>query len=183
MASQNTDFLNSSFGIEIEMTGITRNKAAKVTADYLGGSIEKLNDYYDTHKITAPDKRVWKIMYDGSINTQKKVNGQKVSAGKEYSVELVSPILTYREDIETLQELVRKLRKAGAFSESQNKTGTHLHLDGSDHTPRSLRNFVNIIYARNDLLYESLQIEKQRISIITDVNAQITLTLSTLSPW
>ncbi len=125
MASQNTDLLNSSFGIEIEMSGITRNKAAKVVADYLEGSIEKLNDYYDTHEITAPDGRVWKVMYDGSISTQKKVNGQKVSAGKEYSVELVSPILTYGEDIETLQELVRKLRKAGAFSESQNKTGIH----------------------------------------------------------
>jgi hypothetical protein len=31
-------------------------------------------------------------------------------------VELVSPILSYREDIETLQELVRRLRKAGGFA-------------------------------------------------------------------
>jgi hypothetical protein len=39
-----------------------------------------------------------------------------VAAGREYSVELVSPILTYREDIETLQELIRRLRKAGGFA-------------------------------------------------------------------
>ena len=58
-------------------------------------------------------------MYDGSIYTQKKVNDEKVAATKEYSVELVSPILTYKEDIETLQEIVRKLRKAGCrFSAS-----------------------------------------------------------------
>jgi nitrate/TMAO reductase-like tetraheme cytochrome c subunit len=64
-------------------------------------------------------------MYDGSITTQKKVGGQKVSASKEYSVELVSPILTYEKDMADLQEMVRKLRKGGAFSEQQNCTGIH----------------------------------------------------------
>ncbi len=157
-----TDFLNTNIGIEVEFTGITRNKAAKVVAEYLGGTVEKLNDSYDTHKIVAPDGRAWKLVYDGSIFTQKKVNGQKVTADKTYSVELVSPILTYKEDIETLQEIIRKLRKAGAFSEKQNCTGIHIHLDGADHTPRSVRNFVNIIYSRNDLLYDSLQIEETR---------------------
>ena len=100
-------------------------------------------------------------MYDGSLRCQRKVNGQKVAAGREYSVELVSPILNYEEDIEDLQELVRKIRKAGGFSNST--AGIHIHLDGADHTPRSLRNLVNIIYARNDLLYDSLQIERERM--------------------
>lgn len=157
-----TEFLKGRFGIEIEMTGITRTKAANTVASYLGGTVEKLHDGYDTHKITAEDGRVWKIVSDASIFTQKKVNGDKVSADKTYSVELVSPILTYKEDISTLQEIVRRLRKVGAFSESQNRTGIHIHLDGADHTPRSLKNFVNIIYSRNDLLYDSLQIEDLR---------------------
>ena len=122
---ENKDFLKSNLGIEIEMTGITRRKAAKVVAEHLGGTIEELNDYYKTFRITAPDGRKWKIMYDGSINTQKKVGGEKVSASKEYSVELVSPILTYENDIESLQEMIRKLRKAGAFSGQQNCTGIH----------------------------------------------------------
>lgn len=155
------DFLKTNFGIEIELTGITREKAARVVADYLGGSIQRQNDYYDSYKVTAPDGRAWKIMYDGSLRCQRKVNGQKVAAGREYSVEIVSPILTYEKDIEILQEMVRKIRKAGGFPNST--AGIHIHLDGADHTPRSLRNFVNIIYARNDLLYESLQIERERM--------------------
>lgn len=159
----NRDFLKRNFGIEIEMTGITRRKAAKTVAEHLGGDIEELNDYYSTFKITAQDGRVWKVMYDGSITTQKKAAGQRVSASREYSVELVSPILTYEEDIANLQEIVRKLRKAGAFSEQQNCTGIHIHLDGRDHTPRSIRNFMNIIYSRNDLLYDALQIEQRRM--------------------
>ena len=161
MASK--EFLKSNFGIEIEMTGITRRKAAKIVAEHLGGSIEEVHDYYKTIKITARDGRVWKIMYDGSIKCQKRTGGQKVSANSEYSVELVSPILTYDKDMGDLQEMVRKLRKAGAFSEQQNCTGIHIHLDGRDHTPRSIRNFMNIIYSRNDLLYDALQIEQRRM--------------------
>jgi len=157
------DFLKSNFGIEIEMTGITREKAAKVVADHLEGTIEEVHDYYKTLKIIERDGRVWKIVYDGSIKCQKRTAGQKVSASSEYSVELVSPILTYERDMESLQEMMRKLRKAGAFSEQQNCTGIHIHLDGRDHTPRSIRNFMNIIYSRNDLLYDALQIEQRRM--------------------
>lgn len=149
------------FGIEIEFTGITRNEAAKVTADYLNGTVVSTGDYYDTKKITAIDGRVWKIMSDGSISCQKKQGRQKVAATREYSVELVSPILTYEEDIKTLQELVRRLRKAGAFT--NNSCGIHIHLDGADHTARSIRNFVNIIASKNDLFYKALQIEHERI--------------------
>ena len=159
----NKDFLKSNFGIEIEFTGITRRKAAKIVAEHLDGSIEEVHDYYKTIKITVRDGRVWKIMYDGSIKCQKRTGGQKVSANSEYSVELVSPILTYEKDMADLQEMVRKLRKAGAFSEQQNCTGIHIHLDGRDHTPRSIRNFMNIIYSRNDLLYDALQIERRRM--------------------
>ncbi len=55
-------------------------------------------------------------MYDGSLNCQQRNGGQRVNAPREYSVELVSPVLLYREDIDTLQGLVRRLRKAGGGS-------------------------------------------------------------------
>lgn len=153
--------ISKNFGIEIEFTGITRNDAAKVAAEYLNGTLVSTGDYYDTKKITTADGRVWKIMSDGSISCQKRQGRQKVAATREYSVELVSPILTYQEDIETLQELVRRLRKAGAFT--NNSCGIHIHLDGADHTARSIRNFVNIIASKNDLFYKALQIEPSRM--------------------
>lgn len=153
--------LTTRFGIEIEFTGITRNQAAKVTADFLNGTIEKVHDYYDTHKVHTPDGRAWKIMSDGSIRKEKKEYGRTVSADSTYSVELVSPILTYREDIDNLQELVRKLRKAGGFT--NDSCGIHVHLDGADHTPRSIRNFINIVASKNDLFYKALEIEQGRM--------------------
>ncbi len=154
--------LSAKFGIEIEFTGITREKAARVAAEFLQGTYSEGGTYYDTKKVKTPDGRVWKFMSDGSIHCQRKEGGRKVAAGREYSVELVSPILTYQEDIETLQELVRKLRKAGAFTNTS--CGIHIHLDGAEHTPRSIRNFVNIIASKNDLFYKALQIAPQRMN-------------------
>ncbi len=154
--------LTTKFGIEIEFTGITRAKAAEVTAAFLNGTIERTHDYYDTYKIHTADGRTWKLMSDGSINCQHKVSGRTVSASRDYSVELVSPILTYREDIETLQELVRVLRRAGGFA--NNSCGIHIHLNGADHTPRSIRNFINIVASKNDLFYKALQIAQERMN-------------------
>lgn len=170
----------SRFGIEIEFTGITRNDAAKVAADFLNGTVTHTGDYYDTKKVTAPDGRVWKFMSDGSISCQKKQGRQKVAATRDYSVELVSPILTYREDIGTLQELVRQLRHAGGFA--NNSCGIHIHLDGSDHTPRSIRNFMNIIASKNDLFYKALQIAPERMSYCKKMDSLLVEKLNRRKP-
>jgi hypothetical protein len=159
------------FGIEIEFTGITRERAAAVASEFLGGTVRRTGDYYDAYTVTTADSRVWKFMSDGSVTTQRKERGRIVPAGREYSVELVSPILTYREDIETLQELVRRLRKAGAFT--NHSAGIHIHLDGAPHTPKSIRNFVNIIASKNDLFYKALQIEPERMRYCKKMDAYL----------
>jgi len=168
------------FGLEIEFTGITRQKAAEVTAHYLGGTTDTAGDYYDTHKVTAPDGRIWKVMYDGSLHCQKKEGRRTVSANDSYSVELVSPILLYREDIDRVQALARRLRKAGGFA--NRSCGIHIHLDGAAHTPRSIRNFINIIYAHNDLLYKSLQIAPERMRYCKKMDAILVERMNQVKP-
>lgn len=171
---------SSKFGIEIEFTGITRTKAAEIAAQYLGGGITSAGDYYNTQRVTAPDNRVWKFMSDASITCQRKVRGQIKSADGAYSVELVSPILLYRQDIDTLQGMVRALRKAGGFA---NKScGIHIHLDGSTHTPRSIRNFVNIIASHNDLFYKALQIEPARMRYCKKMDEYLVKQMNLLKP-
>jgi len=162
---------SNKFGIEIEFTGITRQKAADVAAEYFGGNLSATIDYNTAYYVTAPDNRVWKIVYDASINPQRKSGRQIVSAGYDYKVELVSPILTYYEDIKTVQELVRKLRKAGGITNKS--TGIHVHLDGANHTPRSIRNFINIIASKNDLLYKALQIAPERMHHCKKIDAEL----------
>lgn len=149
------------FGIEVEFTGITREQAADVAADYLGGSAVYIGGSYEAYEVRPPDGRGWKFMYDGSLSCQKKEGRRTVCAGSDYSVEMVSPILLYREDIDLLQGLLRRLRRAGGFA---NKScGIHIHLDGAEHTVRSIRNFINIIASHNDLFYKALRIAPERM--------------------
>ena len=168
------------FGIEIEMTGITRKDAALAAQTVLGGELLYGGSYYDTYELKTFDGRTWKFTYDGSIRCEIKRGGTKESASRLYSVELVSPILTYEEDIENLQEVIRALRKAGAFT--NNSCGIHIHLDGEAHTPRSIRNFVNIIYSRNDLFYKALGIETQRTRYCKKMDERLVESMNRAKP-
>ena len=147
------------FGIEIELTGLTRKKAAEVIKELLGEGATIDSEGFRDFKVTAPDGRRWGLVYDGSLRAEKKERGRKVSAGDEYKVELVSPICKY-EDIETVQEIVRTLRKAGAFANSS--CGIHIHIGKEKFTPQALRNLVNIIASKEDLIYKALNVETGR---------------------
>ena len=83
------------WGIEIEYTGLTRYEAAKVLADYFGTDYRHDGGSYDTYSVRDSEGRKWKIMSDASIHCQKKERGSVVSASREYSCELVSPICVF----------------------------------------------------------------------------------------
>ena len=173
---------NQTIGVEIEMTGITKAKVAEVTASFLEGRIAREYDGYDTYKIIAPDQRVWKIMNDTSIKTMKNVNGKlKIITSRDYSVELVTPILNY-EDIGTLQELIRRLRKAGAVSDSEFQCGIHIHIGAKNHTPNTLKNLVNLMAAKEDLIYKSLEIDPSRVRWCKKVNENLIETINKKKP-
>ena len=173
---------NQTIGVEIEMTGITKAEAAEVAVNFLGGRITRAYDGYDTYNIIAPDQRVWKIMNDASINTMKNTKGKlKAINNKDYSVELVTPILGY-DDIETLQELIRRLRKAGAVSDSELQCGIHVHIGTKDHTPNTLKNLVNLMAAKEDLIYKSLEIDPARVRWCKKVNEDLIQAINKKKP-
>lgn len=173
---------NQTIGVEIEMTGITKAEAAEVAVNFLGGRIAREYDGYDTYNIIAPDQRVWKIMNDASIKTMKNTKGKlKAISNKDYSVELVTPILRY-EDIETLQELIRRLRKAGAVSDSELQCGIHIHIGAKDHTPNTLKNLVNLMAAKEDLIYKSLEIDPARVRWCKKVNEDLIQAINKKKP-
>ena len=173
---------NQTIGVEIEMTGITKAEAGAVAVNFLGGRITRAYDGYDTYNIIAPDQRVWKIMNDASIKTMKNTKGKlKTVNNKDYSVELVTPILRY-EDIETLQELIRRLRKAGAVSDSELQCGIHIHIGAKGHTPNTLKNLVNLMAAKEDLIYKSLEIDPARVRWCKKVNEDLIQAINKKKP-
>lgn len=145
------------FGVEIEMTGITREKAANLVAEVLGKRPSApSNSCYRTREIKDQASRVWKVMRDSSIIPT--INDGSNESLDEYRIELVTPPLNY-EDIDLLQMIVRKLRENGA--KTNNSCGIHIHIDGANHTPDSLKRLINFMVARQDLIYEALEINSR----------------------
>ena len=172
------------FGVEIEFTGITRRKAANIVAKELNSSSSNPTDNcYKTRTITDSKGRDWKVMRDSSINTMK--SDRTYAESGEYSVELVTPPLNY-EDIELLQNVVRKLRESGAITNSS--CGIHIHIDGANHTPESLKRLINFTVSRQDLIHEALEIgargdrwcKKLNAKLLQDVKSNRALTNSSL---
>lgn len=158
------------FGIEIELTGITRETAAKVIADYFGTEFRFVGGGYRAYEAKDSKERTWKVLYDSSIDAQKKVHGALRDATDEYKTEVVSPILTY-EDIEDLQEIVRKLRHKGAIA--NDTAGIHIHVDAAPYTPQTLKNLVNIIASKEDMLYKTLRINPFRLRYCKKTNEEL----------
>ena len=153
--NQISEMKKQTIGVEVEMNHITRSGAAKIAAEYFGtGRCEDTarRNGYSTWSAWDASGREWKFQKDVSI------------AGDDaHKCELVTPILTYS-DIEILQELIRRLRKAGAKSDATQGCGVHIHIGAKGHTPQSLRNLANIMASHESLLAEALNLDHYRMS-------------------
>lgn len=146
---------NQTIGVEIEMYNIRRDKAAQVAATYFGTGRYRDTAYcngYCTWSAWDAQGREWKFQRDCSIDARTDAE----------RCELVTPILKY-EDMDTLQELVRQLRHAGAKSDPKHTCGVHIHIGAAGHTPQSLRNLVNIMAAHEEIIIDALKIDRGRI--------------------
>ena len=101
------------FGTELEYTNISRERAVKAIHSVVGGTIRYTGGGYDEWTVIAPDGRHWKAVSDGSLGS------------RSTSAEVVTPILKW-DDLDTLQAVVRELRKAGA--KTPECTSQHVHI-------------------------------------------------------
>ena len=153
-ANQINQMKAQTIGVEVEMNHITRDKAARLAAEFFGThryeNTAGRNGYY-TWSAWDSQGREWKFSKDVSI------------AGPDNEkCELVTPILKY-EDIPTLQGLIRVLRKNGAVSHAGVGAGVHIHIGAKGHTPQTLRNLANIMASHESLLAEALLLDRSRI--------------------
>lgn len=143
------------------MTGITRKEAAIAVGALFETVPYYIGTYYETWGVKDPQGKEWKFTYDSSIDAQRRSRGRWIEADAEYKTEMVSPKLSY-EEMKKLQEVVRCLRKRGARVNSS--CGMHVHVDASNHTPRSLKNALTIMYSKEDILFKALQTNPARVS-------------------
>lgn len=141
-------------GVEVEMNGITRDKAAKLAATYFGtGRHENTaaRNGYSTWSAWDADGREWKFQKDVSI-----------AGCDSEKCELVTPILHYA-DIGVLQELIRILRHAGAKSDATRGCGVHIHIGANGHTPQTMKNLANIMASHESLIADALDLDRGRM--------------------
>lgn len=154
-ARQVEEMKKQTIGVEVEMNNIERSRAAKVAATYFGtGRYESTSSRNGYSAWSAWDiqGREWKFQKDISIE-----------GPDSEKCEMVTPILTY-EDMDTLQELIRQLRHAGAKSDATRGCGVHIHIGANGHTPQTLRNLANIMASHENLLADALNLDRGRIS-------------------
>ena len=153
--NQIAEMKKQTIGVEVEMNGITRRAAAKIAAEFFGtGRFQdtaRHNGYY-TWSAWDAQGREWKFQRDVSIE-----------GPDSEKCEMVTPILTYA-DMDTLQELVRRLRKAGAKSDYTRGCGVHIHIGAKGHTAQTLRNLANIMASHESLLADALALDHYRMS-------------------
>lgn len=154
IAHQIEKMKKQTIGVEVEMNNIKRDKAARLAADFFGtGRYENTasRNGYMTWSAWDEQGREWKFQKDVSI------------AGDDaHKCEMVTPILKY-EDMETLQELIRKLRKAGTKSDATRGCGVHIHIGAKGHTPQTMRNLANIMASHESLIAEALDLDRGRM--------------------
>ena len=155
LQNQVAEMKKQTIGVEVEMNSITRQNAAKLAAEFFGtGRYEDTayrNGYY-TWSAWDAQGREWKFQRDVSIE-----------GPDSEKCEMVTPILTYA-DMDTLQELVRRLRKAGAKSDYTRGCGVHIHIGAKGHTAQTLRNLANIMASHERLLADALNLDRGRMS-------------------
>jgi hypothetical protein len=155
MKNQVAEMKKQTIGVEVEMNSITCHAAAKLAAEFFGtGRFEDTacrNGYY-TWSAWDAQGREWKFQRDVSIE-----------GPDSEKCEMVTPILTYA-DMDALQELVRRLRKAGAKSDYTRGCGVHIHIGANGHTAQTLRNLANIMASHESLLADALTLDHYRMS-------------------
>ena len=179
--NQIAEMKKQTIGVEVEMNNIRRDKAARLAAEYFG--TERFADTatrngYCTWSAWGSQGREWKFQKDVSIAG---TDGEKC--------EMVTPILKY-DDMELLQELVRRLRRAGAKSNASRGCGVHIHIGAKGHTPQTLRNLANIMASHEELLISALAIDRYRTArfcrtvdpnFLTQLNKRKPKTMSALA--
>jgi hypothetical protein len=139
------------FGFEMEFYGVTRKVAAEAIQTVVGGYVtEFVMHGRMCWQVVSDDGRKWKVGHDSSVHPGARGGDQ---------CEFVSPICKY-DDLEKIQEIIRALRVAGAGV--NDSCGIHVHVGADLHDAKSLKNLVNIMYSKQDILYRALKMHPSR---------------------
>lgn len=142
------------YGVEIETIKRTRESTAKAIQSVVGGNVQYVGGPYDSYEVIALDGRKWKVVADSSLS----------EVPSHLRAEIVTPILHW-DDLETLQQVVRAIRRNG--NKVSGQCGMHIHVGTEAFTPKSIANFAKIFYKQEPLILQAFGVNRERLQHYT----------------
>ncbi len=159
------DLRKQKFGVEIEFTGMTRQRAAELLADSLDADKAQFSRTMNGYFVRDAMGRPWRIVCDDSIEP---IHPNSTEADSDCCCELVTPICDYS-DITTILNVVNRLRSNGMCV--NDSCGIHIHVSEVGHTAKTLRNLVNTMANMESLLFDALKVPQSRYTWCQGVDA------------
>lgn len=152
MTKPNHTIQSQRFGVEIELTSITRRQAAEAAQSVVGGSVRwlKFPRCFDPVVVIDEKQREWRLQADSSLS----------DVPFDSRIELITPILSWQ-DLPVLQECIRAIRRAGAYASPN--SSVHLHVSAEPHTPQTIRNLVKSFNRLEHLIYRAVGVQESRL--------------------
>lgn len=144
--------LYKKYSVQMELTGLTRKKAAEILSDIL-----KNNMIYDgnedIYKVLDNLERTWTVYKSDKIQCQKQLNDKIIRANPLYSVKLDSPFLNMR-DFEILENILAKFKDAMALTNETTDTSILIETNICDE--KYVNNIKNVMKSKGELLFKAV---------------------------
>ena len=142
------------YRIELELTGITRKRAAELFAEQFE-SPPKYSFDGDRYTVTDSRGREWLALPSPDIRAEKWSNGRMVGANHLYQVKVCTPFL-YESEFDTLAEMLERLETGGASLNESTNMAVLLDMTGLASQSKFIENLEKIYESKGVLLQKAI---------------------------
>ncbi len=145
------------YAVQMELTGMTRKKAAELTAAYFGTEAKYSFDG-DQYTIRDEIGREWKVTPAADLRSERMMDSRLVGANHLYQVKVCSPLL-YRQDFDTLYDVLKRMEMGGGILNETTKLSVLLEAIGLENREKYVKNLESIHASKGNLLQKALERE------------------------
>lgn len=152
------------YGVEMDMTGITRKAVAEILAEQFD---TKVVFWLSDNGYNVPDQnqRLWRILPSDSIKAEKYSGEKVVGANYMYQVKLLSPFL-YENEFPMLEKALEQLELKGTIVNDSTKINLLLEVSCIENWEKYQTNLQNLYESKGVLFQKALDIPFSQVADI-----------------
>lgn len=139
------------FGVELEMVGISRQDAASVLKETLGGNVEYDSEDRSILYVILGNGERWKIEDDDSLGGNRDSRAEVVTPPNGLSLDR----------LEDVKKVVIALKRAGAMVNE--KCGLHVHIGAKECTVEQISGLIDILIDQEPSVINRFKINPDRL--------------------